>query len=194
VIRQNLATRPFYNDAAVRIWLLVAAAIVIAATVFNVQRLLHYSQSDTELATRAAQDEQRAADLRADAVRLRGSVNAAEVQAVSIDAREANDLIDRRTFSWTSLFNQLESTLPANVRITSLRKRVDRERGTILTMTLVGHSVDDVHQFIEELDKAGTFADVLPLEERLNPDSGDLEASVEMVYRPAASAAEPKQP
>ena len=51
MIRANLSTRPFYNERAVQLWLLVLALIVVAATVFNVGRVIRYSRTDTELAT-----------------------------------------------------------------------------------------------------------------------------------------------
>ena len=111
MIRTNLSTRPFYNERAVQLWLLVLALVVAAATVFNVARVIRYSQTDTELATQASRDEARAADLRAEAARLRGSVDLQQIELASTEARQANDLIDRRTFSWTDLFNQFETTL-----------------------------------------------------------------------------------
>ena len=40
-------------------------------------------------------------------------------------AREANQLIDRRAFSWTDLFNRFEETLPADVRIVAVTPQVD---------------------------------------------------------------------
>ena len=57
MIRTNLSTRPFYNIAAVRLWLLVAGLVVLAATAFNVTQVLRYSNSNTELVTKAAADE-----------------------------------------------------------------------------------------------------------------------------------------
>ena len=51
MIRTNLSTRPFYNERAVRLWLLLGAIAVLAATAFNVSRMLRYSNSNTELAT-----------------------------------------------------------------------------------------------------------------------------------------------
>ena len=99
-------------------WIAVAAVIIAAATVFNVSRVVCYSRSDTELKSQASRDEARAADLVAAATKLRASVDAAQVEAASAEARLANDLISRRTFSWTLLLNQLEATLPPNVRIT----------------------------------------------------------------------------
>ena len=40
---------------------------------------------------------------------------------VTAAAKEANDLIEQRTFSWTELFNHLEATLPENVMLTAVR-------------------------------------------------------------------------
>ena len=57
-------------------------------------------------------DERRAATLRADAERARRSVDRAQLETVAAAAREANRLIDQRTFSWTELLNRLEATLP----------------------------------------------------------------------------------
>src|SRR5258708_21330922 len=126
MIRTNLSTRPFYNEGAVRLWLLVLAIAVVLATVFNVTRLLQYSRSDTELAAQASRDEARTADLRASAAELRASVDVRQIAEASNEARVANDLIDRRTFSWTELFNRFEATLPAEVRITAVRPRIER--------------------------------------------------------------------
>ena len=56
MIRTNLSTRPFYNERAVHAWLLLVAALVIAASVFNVTRLLRYSGSNTQQETAASQD------------------------------------------------------------------------------------------------------------------------------------------
>ena len=128
VIRTNLSTRPFYNERAVHVWLLAIALAVAAATIFNVSRVMRYSRSDTQLATQASRDEARAADLRQQAARLRASVDPRQVDLASADARQANDLIDRRTFSWTELFNRFETTLPDDVRITAVRPKIDRDR------------------------------------------------------------------
>ena len=53
MINTNLATRPFYNDTAVRAWIGVVALVVIAFSAFNIVRLVSYSQNDTTLARQA---------------------------------------------------------------------------------------------------------------------------------------------
>src|SRR2546422_86799 len=168
MIRTNLSTRPFYNERVVRLWLLAIGVLVVAASIFNVTRIIHYSRSDTELATQASRDEARAAELRASAARLRASVDLKQVDYASSEARQANDLIDRRTFSWTELFNRFEATLPEDVRITSVRPKVDRKNGNILTINVVGRTVEDVDKFMENLEATGAFGHTESKEERIN--------------------------
>src|SRR5439155_11221627 len=116
MIRANLSTRPFYNERAVGLALLVLAVAVAAATAFNVTRVMRYSQSDTALASQASHDEAQAADLRGRAAKLRATIDPRQIEYASTEAQQANELIDRRTFSWTELVNQFETTLPDDVR------------------------------------------------------------------------------
>jgi len=182
VITTNLSTRPFYNERVVRLALLLVALIVVALSVFNVNRVIHYSRSETALGQQATDDERRAADLRAQARRLRASVDPKQIELVALEARKANDLIDRRTFSWTELFNRFETTLPDEVRITSVRPKVDSKTGTTLTISVIARSVDDVNQFMSNLEKTGAFHMVgSRFDEHVN-EQGQLEAVFEMKY------------
>jgi Tfp pilus assembly protein PilN len=185
VIRANLSTRPFYNERLVNMWFIAIGVAVLAATAFNASRVLRYSRSDTRLATQASGDESRAADLRRQAARLRASVDPRQIDFAAADARQANDLIDRRTFSWTELFNRFETTLPDDVRIASVKPRVDRERGILLSINVLAKTVDDVNEFIENLEKTGAFMNIRPADERTD-DSGLLISSLEAVYVPTA--------
>ena len=189
MIRTNLSTRPFYNERGVHLWLLVAALAVVAATIFNVSRVIGYSRSDTELAMEASRDEGRAADLRQQASRLRATVDPRQIEFASAEARQANDLIDRRTFSWTELFNRFESTLPDDVRIVAVRPKVDRRNGNILTINVVGRTIEDVDKFMVNLEATGAFSQTLSKEERIN-DEGLLAASLETTYMPTTAKAD----
>ena len=185
MIRSNLATRPFYNQRLVNLWLLLLAAIVAAATLFNITRARSDSGSNTELASQAAQNVARTNELRRTATALRASLDAKQLEAVSVDAREANNLIDRRTFSWTALFNRFETTLPDEVRITSVRPKVDRDHKITLTIAIVAKSVNDVDRFMSQLDETGAFKELYSTEERPNED-GQIESVLTMVYVPEA--------
>ena len=181
MIRTNLATRPFYNERLVNLWILLLAVILVAATIFNVSRVRSDAGSNTELASQASQNTARTSELRRTAASLRASLDAKQIQAVSKDAREANTLIDRRTFSWTGLFNQFETTLPDDVRITSVRPTVDREHNITLTISVVAKSVKDVDDFMKRLDDTGAFKDLYSTDERPNEDN-QIESILTMRY------------
>jgi Tfp pilus assembly protein PilN len=189
MIRSNLATRPFYDERAVHTWILIGALIVAAATVFNVGRVLTYSRSDTQLAGEASRDEARAAQLRQQAMRLRSTVDPKQIDFASNEARQANELIDRRTFSWTELFNRFETTLPDEVRITAVRPQMDKQRGIVLNIAVVARSNEDMELFMERLRETGVFPSVQPIEEHFD-EAGLLETSIEALYAPGARAAQ----
>jgi len=190
MLRSNLSTRPFYNERAVRVWTVVLAGLVAGATIVNVSRILDYSRSDTELALQAGRDEARAAELRRAAASLRASVDTTQIAAAAVEAKLANELIDRRTFSWTALFNTFESTLPPNVRITAVRPVVGEDGHVALGISVVARGVDDVDAFLEKLETTGAFRNLLSREEFVN-DSGQLVAAIETAYLPPAAAAAP---
>jgi Tfp pilus assembly protein PilN len=193
MLENNLATRPFYNERIVRLWIAVAALLVAALTVLNVSRVLYYSRSDTELKSEASRDEARATDLRASAAKLRASVDMTQVEAASAQARLANDLIDRRTFSWTLLMNQLEATLPPDVRVTAVRPKVESGGRIVLTLAVVARGVEDVNEFLESMEATGAFTGLLSREEQIDED-GQLVARVETTYVPHQDAGAPAAP
>jgi len=192
VLKTNLSTRPFYNEGAVRVWLAGIAIVVAVATAFNVARLIQYSRSDTELATQAARDEARTAELKTQAAELRASVDGRQVEAASLEARLANDLIDRRTFSWTELFNIFEATLPDDVRITAIRPSIEDDRRIVLTIAVLARGVNDIDEFMENLERTGAVKGLLSRDERVN-EQEQLEATLETVYVPKPSTLQDAQ-
>jgi Tfp pilus assembly protein PilN len=188
MIRTNLSTRPFYNERIVSIWLLVFLLVVVVASVFNATRVLQYSRSDTELGIQASRDEARAAELRKAAARVRTTVDPKQIAFASLEARRANDLIDRRTFSWTELFNLFETTLPDEVRITSVRPKIDKGQFQ-LTIAIVARGVEDVSQLMDRLERTGAFKEVgKSIEERVN-EQGQILATLDVVYVPESGHA-----
>src|SRR5262249_38700088 len=112
------------------------------------------------------------------AARERASVDTRQIARISVQAKLANDLIDRRVFSWTALFNRFATTLPDNVRLTSIRPQLDdKTRQTMIAITVVARTVQDIDTFMENLRKTDGFVDVVPSEEHLN-EEGQLEAAL----------------
>jgi Tfp pilus assembly protein PilN len=184
MLRTNLSTRPFYNERGVHGVLALTAAIVLLFTVFSVFEIVVLTRRQSGLAREAEAAETRAADLRARAVRTRQAINTKQMEAIGNAAREANAVIGQRLFSWTALLNHLATTLPDNVRIASLRPRVEPDGSIVVQMTLIGRTVEEIGDFITRLEQSASFRDVLPGEE-VRTEDGLVQSTVEGKYAAA---------
>ncbi len=183
MLHTNLSTRPFYNERAAQLALGAAALLVVAFTVFNVVEYRSLSARHAGLLARVDGDESAAATMRATADRERRSLNRAELDRVAAEAREANDLIDRRVFSWTGLLDTIEATIPANVRVISLKPFVDRDGHLSVAIVAVGHQAEDIQEFVDRLEAAGSFSQIVSRNEATSPQ-GLLEVALEGRYTP----------
>jgi Tfp pilus assembly protein PilN len=186
--RINLSTRPFYNERVVYAALALAAVLVLAVTAFNLWQVFVLSGRHAQLEARTSQAAAKTKDLREQATRIRRSINQRELEATVAAAQEANALIERRVFSCTEVLNQFETTLPAAVRISSVRPRIERDGTMMVEVVVLARTVEAVDTFIENLEKRGAFSGVLSREEFLNQD-GLIQAALEGRYRPAAEPA-----
>jgi type IV pilus assembly protein PilN len=170
MLHSNLSTRPFYNDRAVRAVIAVIALVALGLTVFNVGRVWWLRSESGDLRQQSEQSESLARDLRQKAQAIRQSLNRQELAVVQSAAREANQLIDRRAFSWTDLFNRFETTLPPDVRLVAVQPQVDADGRMLVAMTVVSRRVEDLDEFIDALEKTGAFRDVLTRQEQAEDD------------------------
>lgn len=188
MIRTNLSTRPFYNTRAVQTAVGALALVVVLVTAWNLVQFVRLTASQRTLGGQAQQAESEAARLRTEAAQIRARIDPKELAVVADAAREANEIIDQRAFSWTSLFTQFESTLPPDVRITFV---TPRPRDTIVTVGVEARSVEDLNTFIEALEATGRFRDVLATDETVMADDtiqARLEATYDAVPRAAGGA------
>jgi hypothetical protein len=183
MLRTNLSTRPFYNVRAVQAALGAAGAIALAVTLFNVVQVVRLAMSQQSLGGRAAQAEQEAARLRADAARILAQINRQELEVVAAAAHEANQIIDQRAFSWTELFAQFEATLPPDVRITAVQPRLERAGTFVVAVGVEARQPEDLDAFVEALETGGAFHNVLAIQEQTGAE-GLIEAIVEGAYVP----------
>jgi Tfp pilus assembly protein PilN len=180
VLRTNLSTRPFYNERGVHLAIGIAAVLIAALTLWNIVQIVSLSSRNTELATRVNADHVEAQQSTKVAADIRGKIDQQELQLVVDSAREANALIDQRTFSWTAFFNRLEATMPPDVMLTSVRPAV-KEGMTQVTMTVLGRRAVDIDEFIEKLEATGAFENVVPTQQD-RTDEGLYRVVLESVY------------
>src|SRR5262249_54865812 len=151
-------------------------------TAFTVTRLISLTRRDQALGEQMAAAETRTRELRRDVARLRSGIDAKHVADMSAATHEANLAIDQRAFSWTELFNRLEATLPANVRLSAVRPVVDEEGRLTVRLTVLARDVESVDHYLDALEKTGAFHDLLSRKEREDNKEGLIEADVEERY------------
>src|SRR4026207_1995932 len=137
MLKTNLATRPFYNERAVQCILGALAVLVLAVSAFNAFELLRLTDSQRTLGAHAVDSEREAARLRSEAATIRAQINARELEVVANAALEANSIIDQRAFSWSDLFDELEHTLPDDVRITAVDPALNPPGAAIVNLPTV---------------------------------------------------------
>jgi hypothetical protein len=193
MLRTNLATRPFYNDRAVRAGIGVAVIVVAALSTFNIMQVLTLNARNSEMSARAAHAEAQTAQYRDQARGITQAMDKVEVTAVHEAASEANLLIQRRAFSWTDLFNRFEKTLPPEVRISAVEPQIDREGRLLIQISTVSRRVEDLHVFIDQLEAFGGLRDVIPRHEEAQ-DDGTYRAVLQGYYDERAAAAAASSP
>ena len=194
MLRGNLSTRPFYNERAVRTMLAVLALAAIGLTIFNVVEILRLERAGRDARQTVAQNAEQARDMRQKAQVIRQAINQAQLEAVRVSARDANTLIDRRTFSWTALLNYFQATLPPDVRIAGVAPQVDSDGRMLVAISVFARRIDDLSEFEDALENTGAFTDVLSLQIGTEED-GTTSAQLQGYYSgptpPAATAPTP---
>jgi Tfp pilus assembly protein PilN len=159
MLRTNLSTRPFYNERAVHALAAVVALLLLAITTWQIVRVVRLSRYKTELNAAIKRDKSEAESRTKDAASVRRGLDQTELAVVAAAAKEANHLIEQRTFSWTQLFNHLEATLPEDVMLLAVRPEFE-EGETHVSLDLQGRASDDIDAFWDSLEKTGAFRDI----------------------------------
>jgi len=68
-----------------------------------------------------------------------------------------NTLISRKGVSWTKMFADLESVLPHNVRLISIRPHADPKNNIQLEMVVGSQAVEPVIAMLQNLEKSPVF-------------------------------------
>lgn len=172
----------------------LVALVVLVLTAVNLYEIVQLSRQNTELSTRIDRDRREADRLSREATAIRRGINQEELQLVVDAAREANSIIDQRTFSWTQFFNVIEENMPPDVMLAAVQPTVARD-GTHVNMIVLGRRGEDVQELIEKLEASGAFEGLLASQSE-DLEGGLTRAVVEGVYVPEAaasdSAVEPK--
>lgn len=185
----NLATRPFSNRSlpwavtTVVVFLSLVSLIFIVRATAKANAQAYAVQNDINL---LAQQEH---NLRQQAEAVKNSLTSEQLQTLAA----AHTLVDRKRFSWSRLFSDLELALPGTVRVKRIAVSGVATRGdetlAELELTVIAKSPPTVTEMIAEMDRAGIFHAELR-SQNLQRGRGESGAEYELyvMYRPRAGS------
>lgn len=159
-IRVNLGRRPVENLRRVRIvW---GGALVILLLAFAGLALTAWLGWRGTRAIQAQTAGLRAqiAPLQLATAQTSAPLRGAGTQAIVARAQFLNQLIDRKSVSWTQLFEQLEQIQPPGVELISLRP-LQRNGQNAVDLRFASETLQPAIDFVQSLETSGDFADAV---------------------------------
>jgi len=140
-------------------WTLTAVIAVssLIALVFILQATSHTNAQVDTVQRDVTSLQQKMAGLKQQAEQVKSALTPDQLQTL----RAAHTLVDRKRFSWSRLFSDLESALPGSVRVgrITVKDVVVRGDQTVadLELSVVSKSPATITQMISDMDSAGIF-------------------------------------
>jgi type IV pilus assembly protein PilN len=153
----NLASQPHESLRALRaaVALAAVAALIFAAVI--VQRERSTRNEFRSLTERIDRLEGERAQLQNEQQELEEWMGAPQVQQIRERSAFLNSLILRKGISWTQMFLDLEKTLPARARITSIRPRLTESEQAELDLTVAAQDIGPLVEFLRRLESSPQF-------------------------------------
>jgi Tfp pilus assembly protein PilN len=178
----NLATHPFRNNSIVGTVLAAVVAATIGATVYNGYVYTNYGGRFHGLEQEEKQQRERLQALETDERRLSKEIAAHDFKRLYGRGQFAADLILKRAFSWTLLFNKLESLMPPDVMMTAIRPHISSE-GIDIRVEGIAKNHGALIALEDSLLKNTHFTRVYPASERrLNPSRPEITFVMQFDY------------
>lgn len=185
----NLASQPFSNRSlpwvvtTVVIFISLISLVIIVRATAKARAQAYAVQNDINGLARQEHE------LREQAQAVKNSLTSEQLQTLAA----AHTLVDRKRFSWSRLFSDLELALPGNVRVKRIAVRGVAARGdetlAELELTVVAKTPSTITEMISDMDRAGIFHAELR-SQNLQRGRGESGAEYELyvVYRPRAGS------
>jgi type IV pilus assembly protein PilN len=185
----NLATRP-YEDAR-EFWARWGVGVGLLALL--TVALLGWTVNDWSKAGKDRQDIARLQAQIAERDNERAQDQAVLDQPANRSTRDQsqflNGLIQRKSFSWTSVFEDLEQVMPPNLHVVSLRPGLNEQNQMELEMRVAGETRSAAIELVHRMEGSKHFQQAQLVSESLSGENGAnvVVASVVSIYIPDAT-------
>ena len=178
-VHMNLSSRHRPVIVPLRLLLIGTCVLLVIGICWNLgQAMLTYQESLTIEAdmNRIRQQDR---DLIAAAGQEGIDLSEEALKTLPSEVELANQLLGKRTFSWTMFLTELEQATPPHLSLSSVR--LD-QAGTMVRLTGTAPTLDDITSFTVGLQDHATFSDPVLAQHRVGP-SGLVEFDVTVQYR-----------
>jgi len=129
-------------------------------------------------------------DLIAERDRIRSEaeafLNRPENRTTRDESQFLNQLIERKSFSWTRVLENLEKVMPPRVHLVAITPKLDEDNQLLLTMTVAGDSRDRAIELARRMEESRRFAQTnIIRESHTDTPTGDTEVfEIAAIYIP----------
>ena len=183
LIRINLSPRyrPYVRPAG---WLLVGLCLTLSISIVTeVQVALSLQSRLAELEPALARLREQDRQLQAESLKAGFDVSDNAMKTLPAQVGFANQLVAKRTFSWTTFLSNLEETVPVKVSIQSIRVET---KGSMIRLAGSARTLQDVAHFARQLEDHAAFANPALLQHRAQ-DDGHIQFDMTVTYTAKSS-------
>ena len=177
--RVNLCSRYRSAVAPLRLLLIGSCVLLVSDILWNLAQAMATYQECRTIEDQLRRVRQQDLDFIAEATRERVDLSDQAVSRLSFEIELANQLLQKRTFSWTKFLTELEQAVPSRLALNSVR--LD-QAGTMVRVTGTAMTLEDITAFTVGLQDHAMFKDPILAQHRAGP-SGLVEFDVTVQYR-----------
>jgi type IV pilus assembly protein PilN len=184
----NLATRP-YEDAR-EFWARwglgvgLLAALTLALLLFAVRGWTNAGRDRHNI----VQLQQQIAELNQERTGDQAVLDMPVNRSTRDQSQLLNGLIQRKAFSWTRVFEDLERVIPPNLHVVSLRPELNEQNQMQLDMKVAADTRGAAVELVHRMEGSKYFQGAQLVEERPGSEAGSgIAASVVAIYVPGST-------
>jgi type IV pilus assembly protein PilN len=162
----NLASRPYQDEGQFyRRWGTALGLMVLLTAILIAISIRHYQESRKNWAS-AREAETKLAELRKEEAAAKQILAQPQNRGTRDNSQFLNAAIQRKSFSWTRLMEDLEKIMPAGIRVVSITPVLDQHNRFVLKLDLEGRSREGAVELLRNMEKSKRFHDSQLLDEK----------------------------
>lgn len=180
----NLASQP-YEDAR-QFWMRWGTALAAVGVFTLIMLTLSVSGWYAARRDHATIAEKKHKIAERDATRKQAEefLNRPENRATRDDSQFLNELIERKSFSWTRVLEDLEKVMPARVHLVSIHPELDDENQLALKMTVAGDSREKAIELARRMEDSRRFTQTYIESEHIESGNSSVRFDINATYVP----------